>query len=252
MRAVSTQADGPAAAGPPGRSLPLFSYPSLNEWGSPLGPANPVARITMTSILTLDRVVPKLRARTAVQVVRAMARVAARSVPHDAGRIADAVLARTQPTSWAVGGGVALPHATMAGLDGPTGVFARLAPACDLGAMDGRGVDLVLLLLSPEGDDAMLLRALACGARRLRDPEVVTRIRSANDAEAIHAVLTSDAWRGVWDDRSHAAPAGGFDADGWPPAFDKGGGARDHRPVMSSNPTFRRGFGRAGNLVEGE
>jgi PTS system nitrogen regulatory IIA component len=206
----------------------------------------------MASILAPDRVIPKLRARTGAQAIQAMARIAAEAVPPDADRIADAVLARTDQASYAVGEGVALPHAMMAGLSGPVGVFARLAPACDLGAMDSRAVDLMLLLLTPEGDDAMLLRALACGARRLRDPDVVARVRSANGAGAMHAVLTSDAWRGVWDDGPRGAPAGGFNVGGRVSAFDKGGAARDHRPIMSSTPTFRRGFGRAGNLVEGE
>ncbi len=206
----------------------------------------------MASILAPDRVIPKLRAKTGVQVVRAMARVAAQAVPPDADGIAEAVLARAAPSSYAVGEGVALPHATMAGLGRPVAVFARLDPACDLGAMDGRAVDLVLLLLTPEGDGATLLRALACGARRLRDPDVVARVRSANGAGAMHAVLTSDSWRGIWEDGPHAAPAGAFDVNGRMPAFDKGGAARDDRPMMSSTPSFRRGFGRAGNLVEGE
>jgi PTS system nitrogen regulatory IIA component len=206
----------------------------------------------MASILAPDRVIPKLRAQTGVQAVRAMARVAAPGVLHDADRIADAVLARAELSCYAVGEGVALPHAMMAGLDRPVGVFARLDPACDLGAMDGRAVDLALLLLTPEGDDATLLRALACGARRLRDPDVVARIRLASGAEAMHAVLTSDAWRGIWDDGPHAVPAGALDVNGRMPTFDKGGAARDDRPMMLSTPSFRRGFGRAGNLVEGE
>jgi PTS system nitrogen regulatory IIA component len=211
-----------------------------------------VALITMASILAPDRVIAKLRARTGAQVVRAMARVAVQAAPSDADSIANAVLARAKPSAYAVGEGVALPHATIAGLDRPIGVFARLDPACDLEAMDGRTVDLVLLLLTPEGDDAMLLRTLACGARRLRDPDVVARVRSAHGAGAMHAVLTSDAWRGVWDDGPHAASAIAFDVSGRMPAFDKSGAARDDRAMMSSASSFRRGFGRAGNLVEGE
>lgn len=206
--------------------------------------------ITMASFLAPDRVIPALRAQTGIQVVHAMARVAAQAVPHDAGRIADAVLARAAPSAYAVGEGVALPHAPMAGLDRPIGVFARLKPACDFGAMDGRGVDLALLLLTPQGDDAMLLRALACGARRLRDPDVVSRIRAANGAVAMHAVLTSDAWRFVHDD-PHAMQSGGSGVDRQALVLD-GDVVRDDRSTAPNARSFSGGAGRSGNLVEGE
>jgi hypothetical protein len=137
----------------------------------------------------------------------------------------------------------------MAGLNRPIGVFARLKPACDFGAMDGRGVDLALLLLTPQGDDAMLLRALACGARRLRDPDVVSRIRAANGAVAMHAVLTSDAWRFVHD--PHAMQSGGSGVDRQALVLD-GDVVRDYPSAVSNARSFSGGAGRSGNLVEGE
>jgi PTS system nitrogen regulatory IIA component len=156
-----------------------------------------MAPVTMTSLIAPARVIPTLRVRDFPQFVSEMTRIAAAAASLDRAAAQEAVLARAETSSFALGRGVALPHGMIAGLRGPLGAFACLNPALDLDAPDVILVDLVLLILSPEGDEATLLRALACAARRLRDRDVAARIRSADGAEAIHAVLTSDAWRGT-------------------------------------------------------
>lgn len=149
----------------------------------------------MTSLIAPARVISRLSARGVRNVVDALAGIAADDVALDNEVVRDAVLERGKESSFGFGRGVAIPHAAIPGLEHPLGVFARLAPGQDFGATDGIPADLVLLLLSPDGDDPTHLRALACVARRLRDREVAARLRSAEDAEAIYIVLTSDAWR---------------------------------------------------------
>jgi PTS system nitrogen regulatory IIA component len=156
----------------------------------------PMKPVTISALITPARVLPVLQAQDLSQVVERLARILACASSLDDAAIIQAVLERSRESSFIYGRGVALPHAMVAGLTEPTGVFARLSPALDVDAPDGRLVDLVLLILGPEGDDAMLLRALACAARRLRDLDVAARLRSADGAVAIHAVLTTDAWRG--------------------------------------------------------
>ena len=70
------------------------------------------------------------------------------------------------------------------------GLFARLDRPVDFEALDGQPVDLVFLLLAPEGAGADHLKALARVARLLRDPEVARKLRDARDAEALYAVLS--------------------------------------------------------------
>jgi len=149
----------------------------------------------MASLISSACVVPRLRARDVRQAIDELARIAAAATTLDGDAIRRAVLERAEESTFGFGRGVAIPHAALPGLARPVGVFARLSPAQDFGASDGIPVDLVFLLLSPEGDDSIHLRALACVARRLRDREVATRLRSASDAAAIHIVLTSDTWR---------------------------------------------------------
>ena len=53
----------------------------------------------------------------------------------------------------------------------------------------GQPVDLIFLLLAPEGAGADHLKALARVARLLRDPEVARKLRNSQDADALYAVL---------------------------------------------------------------
>ncbi len=55
--------------------------------------------------------------------------------------------------------------------------------------MDGQQVDLMFLLLAPEGAGADHLKALARVARLLRDQDVANKLRASRDAESLYAVL---------------------------------------------------------------
>ena len=68
-------------------------------------------------------------------------------------------------------------------------VFAKLDKPVDFEALDGEPVDLVFALIAPESAGADHLKALARVARVLRDGAVTQKLRAAQDADAIYAVL---------------------------------------------------------------
>ena len=82
-----------------------------------------------------------------------------------------------------------IPHGKLAHCDRIFGVFARLEKPIDFEAMDGEPVDLVFLLIASETAGADHLKALAKVARFLRDPKMTAQLRTARDAEALHAVM---------------------------------------------------------------
>lgn len=88
------------------------------------------------------------------------------------------------------GGSVAIPHAKVSGIDECVGVVIRLENPVEYRAHDGRPVDLIFALFSPEKGGAVHLKALAEVSRLLRDEEMVTKIRGADNADAIYALLT--------------------------------------------------------------
>ncbi|MBM6581723.1 PTS sugar transporter subunit IIA [Microvirga sp. BT689] len=174
--------------------------------------------MTMASLIMPGRIIPSLRSHSAKHVIAQMSRVAAEEASLNSYAVLQAIAARGEHSTFGFGRGTAIPHALLSGLKQPLGVFARLWPAQEFDAPDGMPSDLAFLLLSPEGDDSTHLRALACVVRRLRDPLVAECLRSAADAEALYAVLTSDVWREP-DDK----PGTGHSAT--PPAGDLTNGA---------------------------
>jgi len=143
--------------------------------------------VGVSDLLEPRDVFANLRAADKGRALRELARRAAAfaNVPEQV--IHDALLAREQLGSTGVGAGVAMPHARIAGLNAFHGIFARLAKPIDFDAVDGRPVDLIFLILAPDGADS--LAALACASRALRDPATAKRLRDAADADALYAIL---------------------------------------------------------------
>jgi PTS system nitrogen regulatory IIA component len=151
--------------------------------------------IRMADLITPDRIVPIMHARDKQQAVVKLSRLAATKIWLSEDAVREAVLTRDDLTTFAVGRGIAIPHAIVAGIGEPVGAFARLRRPVDFGASDGRHADLVFLLLAPETHAGVLLRALSCVARRLRDREVAKRLRAETKPDAAHVILTADSWR---------------------------------------------------------
>ncbi len=106
-------------------------------------------------------------------------------------RIVAELLKREQLGSTGMGGGVAIPHARFHQVSKPLAIFVRLRRPIDFDAVDGKPVDTVVLLPLPDAPDSNRLGALACIARKLRDPAVMKAVREARDGAQIHRTLTA-------------------------------------------------------------
>jgi PTS system nitrogen regulatory IIA component len=118
-----------------------------------------------------------------------LAAAAARLTGVSTKSIAAGLTAREKIGSTGFGGGAAIPHARIEGLDGLFGYFARLEQPVDFQSVDGLPVDLVFLLLSPPDAGADHLKALARISRIFRDPQAVAKLRGARSKDALYALL---------------------------------------------------------------
>ena len=107
----------------------------------------------------------------------------------DERRLFDRLIEREALGSTGIGGGIAIPHGRMASLTTPRGLFARLAHPVAFDSIDERPVDIVFLLVAPEGAGADHLKALARVSRLLRDRNLVDKLRATESAEALYALL---------------------------------------------------------------
>ena len=143
----------------------------------------------ITDLVAPNAIIPALKVNTKKQALQELAARAAALSGQNERSIFDILMQREKLGSTAVGNGIAIPHGKMSHLTRLFGLFARLDRPVDFEALDGLPVDLIFLLLAPEGAGADHLKALARVARLLRDPATTHKLRASHDAEALYAVL---------------------------------------------------------------
>ena len=119
-----------------------------------------------------------------------VSKLAAENYGVDASVVHEGLLERERLGPTGFGGGTAIPHCKVDGLDSPAGVFVRLAKPVDYGAVDDEPVDLAFALFSPVHDGAAHLKALAEVSRMFRDEASCAQLRGAKDADALFALLS--------------------------------------------------------------
>lgn len=144
----------------------------------------------LSDLIEVSAVMPALKANSKKQLLQLLAEKAAAVTGLPEREVFDTILQRERLGSTGVGNGIAIPHGKLPGISRITGIFARLEAPIDFEALDDQPVDLVFLLLAPEGAGADHLKALSRIARVLRDSETVTKIRGTQDAVAIHTFLS--------------------------------------------------------------
>jgi len=144
----------------------------------------------LSDLIEVQAIMPALKANSKKQLLQLLAEKAAAVTGLPEREIFDTILQRERLGSTGVGNGIAIPHGKLGGVDRIRGVFARLENPVDFESLDDQPVDLVFLLLAPEGAGADHLKALSRIARVLRDGEAVSKIRGTSDAAAIHSFLS--------------------------------------------------------------
>jgi PTS system nitrogen regulatory IIA component len=146
--------------------------------------------MALLDFLSPEAVAQALRANSKKQVLQELSAQAAQLTGLDERTIFEALLQRERLGSTGIGEGLAIPHGKLPQLTRLFGLLARLEKPVDFEALDGQPVDVIFLLLAPEGAGADHLKALARVARQLREPGILDRIRATRDADALYAVMT--------------------------------------------------------------
>jgi PTS system nitrogen regulatory IIA component len=136
-----------------------------------------------------DAVLASVKASGKKALLAELASRAASMFKLDERRLFDRLLERERLGSTGIGGGIAIPHGRMTMLAQPRGLFARLAHPVDFDSIDERPVDIVFLLVAPEGAGADHLKALARVSRLLRDRALVEKLRATESADALYALM---------------------------------------------------------------
>jgi len=143
----------------------------------------------LSELLNENAILPTLKVSSKKQAIQCISEKAAEVTGLNEREIFETLLQRERLGSTGVGSGIAIPHGKLPSLDKIYGVMARLERPISFDAMDDQPVDIIFLLLAPEGAGADHLKALAKIARVLRDGDMVNKIRATTDPEALYSVL---------------------------------------------------------------
>lgn len=154
------------------------------------GAAEALSPMEIFQLLSPDGVIANLKANSKKQALQELSARAAKITGQHERAIFDTLLERERLGTTGVGNGIAIPHGRLPGLDKLYGLFARVERPIDFDSIDEMPVDLIFLLLAPESAGADHLKALARVSRLLRDKGVCEKLRGAESADAIYALLT--------------------------------------------------------------
>jgi PTS system nitrogen regulatory IIA component len=131
-----------------------------------------------------------VRAADKATLLKELAGRAAAAVNLPADMVAAEIEKRDDLGSTGIGRGVAIPHARLREIKKPLALLARLKSAIEFDAVDGQPVDLVFLLILPAASQLDQLNALSAVARKLRDRDVLGKMRSATSSTELYRAVT--------------------------------------------------------------
>ena len=144
----------------------------------------------ISTILSPDTILSNLKPNSRRQLLQELASTAASHCEADKQQIFETLSNRERLGSTGVGNGVAIPHGKLPNIQKIMCVFARLSKPVDYDSIDDQPVDLVFVLLAPEGSGADHLKALSRIARLMREPSLLSQLRASTDSEALYALIS--------------------------------------------------------------
>ncbi len=147
--------------------------------------------MNIADIISKSAVLDNVQAASKRELVQSLSERIAALSGLDERAVFDAVWERENLGSTGYGEGVAFPHARIEGLEKVCGMFARLEEPVDFDSLDGKPVDLVFMLISPENSGADHLTALAALSRILKTEGSCNKLRKARSTDEIYAILNA-------------------------------------------------------------
>lgn len=140
-------------------------------------------------LLVADAVSSDVAVANKKQLFQKLGQIAQDVYGADASEVIERLTERERLGSTGFGGGIAIPHAKLDGLDKVHGAVLLLAQPIPFDAIDEAPVDIVFMLLSPTDSGAEHLKTLARVSRLLRNETQLARIRGVRSEAALFALL---------------------------------------------------------------
>lgn len=144
----------------------------------------------ISDILSQNTILMSIKAETKRQLLHEMCVKLAHHENIDAQMVEDAMVERENLGSTGYGGGIAFPHARIEGAKRVKAYFAKLTAPVEFDAVDGLGVDLIFMLISPDNSGADHLEALSILSKAMHNKTLCAKLRKATTKDEIYKILT--------------------------------------------------------------
>lgn len=144
----------------------------------------------LKDFLAPENVFVDVRAGDKTKLLKELAGRAAKALNLPVTTVTEEIMKRDELGSTGIGCGVSIPHARLREVKKPLGLLARLKTPIDFDSIDNQQVDLVFLLLLPASSQLDQLNALAAVARKLRNQELLRKLRQSETAGALYRAIT--------------------------------------------------------------
>lgn len=147
--------------------------------------------MNITDILKKEFVIENLESRTKREVLTELSEIFFRgNIKVDYDTMVEVLLEREKLGSTGIGGGIAIPHGKLAGLEDLIVSFGRSKDGIDFDSMDGKPVHIFFLLMAPENSAGQHLKVLAKISRMLKDNSFKTDIMKAASVGDLYRTIT--------------------------------------------------------------
>ncbi len=109
----------------------------------------------------------------------------------DPSNVFSALIARERLGSTGIGKGIAIPHCRIEDCTQTMGVLVTLETPIDFNAIDEEPVDIIFVLVVPEGNHQDHLKTLAALAETFSSEECLKRIRASQSTQELYEIATS-------------------------------------------------------------
>ncbi len=144
----------------------------------------------LTDILRPGRVKVPIEAKSKQDAIRELVELLCDDACITCNReLMDAVWQRETTRTTGIGRGIAIPHGKCAAIKTLSMAVAKPATPIEFGAIDGKPVDLLILLASPLDQTGPHIHALASISRMLTDDTIRAAIKHAETADEVYRVI---------------------------------------------------------------
>jgi PTS system nitrogen regulatory IIA component len=146
--------------------------------------------VQLGSLTRPDLIFPDLPAADRQEALHALAdRVAGRGLVKSGDELFQKLWEREQLGSTGIGSGIAIPHCKLPGLARGIVAVGLVPGGVDFGAVDGKPVQVLFLVVSPSGSPAEHLQILAALSRWARADQHAEKILALRDPAAVYDLL---------------------------------------------------------------